>query len=254
MIGGSEGWAVLGVSVACALVLVLGETLHRVFAVAPEWTRKLVHVLMGLVASAFPWVFGDPRSVVLVCAAFAALLGGTLLISGLPSVHQVDRRTAGTVWFPLAVAVVFVGALGRPALYVTSILVLTLADPAAAVVGRAYGANRLGAGRDAKSLEGSLAFLAVASAVLAVALALTTPLSGAAALAWGLAIGIVLAGVEAVAPAGSDNVLVPVGALLCLRAADSGAAAPVLYLSAFLAGVAALALGVHRAPRERARA
>jgi phytol kinase len=250
-----EGGAVLGVSAACASVLVLGETLHRVFGVEPERTRKLVHVLMGLVATSFPWVFGDPRPVVLVCSVFAAILGASLLSSRLPSVHQVDRRTAGALWFPLAVAAVFVGARGRPELYATSMLVLTFADPAAALVGRTCGAHRYRSGRDAKSVEGSLAFLAVASAILFVALDLTTPLGTTASLGWALTIGILLAGVEAVAPAGSDNILVPAGALLLLRAADPGGTAAELAALAFLAVVAAVGLAAHyRVPPERARA
>jgi phytol kinase len=235
----------------CTLVLVLGETVHRVLGAAPESTRKLVHVLMGLVASAFPWVFADPRSVVLVCAIFVAILGGTLLRSSLPSVHQVDRRTAGTLWFPIAVAVVFLAARGRKDLYVIPMLVLTFADPAAAIVGRTYGVHRFG--RDAKSFEGSLAFFVVASLVLSASLAVTTSLGGAGSLAWALAIAIVLAGVEAVAPAGSDNLLIPVGAFLMLR--DPCPATATLALTTFLAVVAAVALGAHhRTTRERARA
>jgi phytol kinase len=253
VIGDLEGWAVLGVGALCALVLVLAECLHHGFGVAPEWTRKLVHVLMGLIASAFPWIFTDARSVVFLCAIFTALLGGSLLRSSLPSVHQVERRTAGTLWFPIAVAVVFVCARGRRELYVIPMLVLTLADPAAAIVGRRYGVHRFG--RDSRSLEGSLAFLVVASLVLSVALALTTSLGGAASLAWALAIGIVLAGVEAVAPAGSDNLLIPVGAFLMLRAADGGATAA-LALTMFLMLMAALAWGAQqrRMPREQAGA
>ena len=141
-------------------------------------------MLMGLIASAFPWILPDPRSVVLLCAVFAVLLGTTIVRSSLPSVHRVRRRTAGALFFPLAVAVVFVAARGRQELYVTSMLVLALADPAAAIVGRTYGAHRLGAGHDAKSVEGSLAFFVVASTCLGVALALVTPLGAAAVLAW----------------------------------------------------------------------
>jgi len=251
MIAGVEASAVLVVGVLCASILALAETVHRVFGVAPEWTRKLVHVLMGLTASAFPWFFRDPRSVLLVCAVFAAVLGASLMRSWLPSVHRVDRRTAGALWFPLGVAVVFGAAEGRSDLYVISMLVLTLADPAAAMVGRTYGAHRFRAGRDSKSLEGSIAFLLVASGCLFVALSLTASLGSAASIAWALSIGILLTGVEAVAPAGSDNFLVPVGALLLLRVAAPGGAPAALAGMVFLAVVAAVAVGAcPRTPRD----
>jgi phytol kinase len=254
MITGGEVRSVTAVCAACTLVLVLGEALHRRLAVPAEWTRKLVHVLMGLVAAAFPWLFDRAQPVVLVCAIFAALLGATLVASRLPSIHRVGRRTAGALWYPLAVAVVFAESRDRPELYVASILVLAFADPAAAVVGRSYGETRFGTARDAKSLEGSLAFLAIAWAILSSALALTTPLGSAAALAWGLAIAIVLAGAEAVAPAGSDNVLVPIGALVCLRAASPDATNALPGVLAFMGLVGSVALVARRTPRGRAHA
>lgn len=221
MIPGSELSAVLVVGSLCASILVLAETMHRVFAVEPEWTRKLVHVLMGLTAVAFPWFFGDPRSVLVICGVFGAVLGGSLLRSGLPSVHGVGRRTGGVLWFGLAVVVVFLFAEGRPHLYVTSILVLTLADPAAAMVGRRYGAHPFRIGRDTKTIEGSLAFLLVAVGCLLVALRLTASLGATESIVRALGIGALLAGIEAASPAGSDNVTVPLGAFLLLRAADA---------------------------------
>jgi phytol kinase len=171
---------------------------------------------MGLTASAFPWLFRDWRSVVLLCAVFTAILGASLAFSGLPSVHRVDRRTAGALWFPLGVAGVFVAADGRPDLYVIPMLVLTLADPAAAAVGRAGGAHRLPLGLGPKTIEGSLAFFLVASGCLLAALSLTTPLPSAELWVRAIGIGTLLTAVELVSPAGSDNVLVPVAAFLLL--------------------------------------
>jgi phytol kinase len=254
MIAGHEVSAVLVVAALCASILVLGETVRRVFAVKPEGTRKLVHVLMGLTASAFPWFFRDVRPVLLVCAVFAAVLGGSLMLSRLSSVHGVDRRTAGALWFPLGVAVVFVAAEGRTDLYVIPMVVLSLADPAAAIVGRTYGAHRFRAARDSKSLEGSLAFLLVASGCLFVTLRLTTPLGPELGVR-ALGIGALLAGIEAVAPAGSDNVLVPVAALLLLRATAVDGGAVTMAAVVLLAVVAAMTAGAGQRPhRERARA
>lgn len=217
MIPTADQSALLAVTALCASILVLAETVHRAFRVEPEWTRKLVHVLMGLTASAFPWLFRDRRSVVLLCAVFAVILGASLARSGLPSLHHVDRRTAGAVWFPLGVAGVFVAAGERSDLYVIPILVLTLADPAAAVVGRAPGTHRLWLGHGAKTVEGTLAFFLVACVCLFVALRFTTSLHPVESLARAIGIAALLAVVELVSPAGSDNVLVPVAAFLLLR-------------------------------------
>ena len=219
--GGGAASAVVLVLALCASILLLADRLHRAARLHAECTRKLVHALMGLTAASFPWFFREPLPVLLLCAAFAALLGGSRACARLQAVHGVGRRTAGAVWFPVAVAVVFVAAAPRPAHYVIAILVLTLADPAAALVGRVYGAHRFRVGEGWKSVEGSLAFFVVAAATIGAGLASTTPLGPFAVTLWAALIGTLLAAVEAASPAGSDNVLVPVGALLLLRGAGA---------------------------------
>jgi phytol kinase len=255
MIPGAELSSVLRVSALCASILVLAETMHKGFAVEPEWTRKLVHVLMGLTAAAFPWLLGDPRSVLVICGVFGVILGLSLVSSGLTSVHGVGRRTGGVLWFSLGVAVVYVVAEDRPDLYAISVLVLTLADPAAAMVGRRYGAHRFRVGRDAKTIEGSLAFLMVAFGCLFIALRLTASLGATESIVRALWIGALLAGIEAVSPAGSDNLTVPLGALLLLRATEPDGAAVALATVVFLSVVAVMALEArYEGHRERARA
>lgn len=214
--------AFLVVTALCASILVLAEALHRYFTLEPEWTRKLVHVLMGLTATAFPWLFHDGRSVALLCALFAAILGASLAFSRLPSVHGVGRRTGGVLWFPLGVASVFAAAGGRADLYATAILVLTLADPAAAMVGRARGTHRLRLGPGTRTLEGSCAFFLVACECLFLALVLTTAHPAADSFARAMGIAALLTAVELVSPAGSDNFFVPTAALVLLRATASG--------------------------------
>ena len=75
--------------------------------------------------------------------------------------HRVERATFGELYFPLSVAWLFWLTCGDdPLLFVIPILMLTLADAAAAVVGARYGLTPyIGAG---KSLEGSAAFAVVA--------------------------------------------------------------------------------------------
>jgi phytol kinase len=216
---GAELSALLLCGAACTLVLVVADRLHRA-GLDAERSRKLVHTLMGLAAASFPWFFRDPRSVLALCALFAVLLGVGRSWRRLAAVHAVGRRTAGAVWFPVAVAIVFLAA-ERPAHYVLAVLVLTLADPAAALVGRAYGRHLYRVGDGRKSVEGSLAFFGAASVTIAAGLAVTTPLSLPSVMVWAGVMGGLLAAVEAASPAGSDNVLVPVGTLLLLRGAGA---------------------------------
>ena len=217
---GAEWSALVLCAAACTAILVAADVLHGA-GLEPEWSRKLVHVAMGLVAALFPWLFRDPRAVLALCAAFAVLLGCGRGWRRLASVHAVGDRSAGLVWFPTAVALAFLIAADRPAHYALALVVLALADPAAALVGRARGAHRFRVGAGWKSVEGSLAFFAVASATIAAGLGWSTPLAAPTVLAFAAAIGALLAIVEAVSPAGTDNLFVPLGTLLLLRGAGA---------------------------------
>ncbi|MGD2069865.1 MAG: hypothetical protein PVI57_14435, partial [Gemmatimonadota bacterium] len=105
---------------------------------------------------------------------------------------------ASSTWYVLA-AVLAYGLFPIP-VAVTSILVLALADPAASLVGRAWGRHKVGKG----SVEGALAFFAVASVVI-----LLSPSPGPESWPWALGVAALVAAVE-VTPFGlDDNLTVP---------------------------------------------
>jgi len=203
---------------ACLVILLATEWLHRTRRVDAEWTRKLAHVLMGLVACTFPWVFSGAAPVLLLCASFATFMARAQGRGELPSLHQVRRRSAGTALYPAAVAVVFLICGDRPAVYVPSILVLAIPDVVAAVIGQHFGRHAFEVQGQAKSIEGSLAFFAAAFACLLLSLALLPlPLPGTLPLA---AIALVAAALgalaEALSPLGTDNATVPLATCTAL--------------------------------------
>jgi phytol kinase len=215
---------VAGTAGLLLVILVLAETLRRHRLASPEATRKLVHALSGLQAAAFPWLFASGWSVLLLTASYAALMALTREIGALGSVHGVRRRTAGGLYYPLAVAVMFLLAGHRPEVYVPAMLVLALADPAAALVGRSWGLTRYHLCGGRKTLEGSLAFLACAFACVYLSLGLLTPLGPLALLLWSLHVAVLATGLEALAPRGSDNLAIPLGCGLALLPVPAGPA------------------------------
>src|SRR5437868_2930093 len=133
---------------AIALVLVASRGLlaatnlvHRSCAIHPESARKLLHVAMGLTLAACPWIFGASAWPVLVlCAIFIGLLAARCYSPSLHChvadvVYGVERRSRGELYFPIAVAALALVARGRPLFFTVPVLVLALADTAAAVVG-----------------------------------------------------------------------------------------------------------------------
>ena len=225
------------VGLLCAAILALADARRRLRGVDAESTRKLVHVLVGLTASAFPWVFLATWPVALLCAGFAGLLEWGRRERRLLSVHGVARPSLGAAYYPAAVALVFLVAHESPWIYLPSILVMTVSDTAAALVGRAFGrhVHRVGAGT--KSLEGSAAFFVSALPCVYVPLRLTAPFTGPECALAALGTAALATVLEAVSSDGSDNLSVPVGT--CFALTMLVAAPP---LAAVLGFVASLTL------------
>ena len=201
-----------------------------------EARRKALHVAMGLLAVPFPWVFPTPVPVLVLAALAAVALTALRLVPGLrarfgPALHGVERASAGDLAFVAGVALTFVLAGGSARLYVVPLLLLTLADPAAALLGRRGGSTSWPWARGAKTVVGSAVFAAVAFGIVAVGLWLAGDVPPASAIVVALAAALGTALVESLAGRGLDNLFVPVAGSLLLdvltRAEPSAAAAAV---------------------------
>ncbi len=196
----------------------------------PELVRKLLHMGMGLVTLTFPWLFDESWPVLtlaglsivgLLSLRFARTLGG-----GLGSVVAgVNRVSLGEIYFPIAVAILFVLFLNedpekperRLVLYCVPILLLALADAAAALVGVGYGRWRYTTADGEKSVEGSIAFFTLAFFCVHVPLLLLTETGRAETLLIAVLIAWLAMMFEAIAWRGLDNLVLPLVSFLLLR-------------------------------------
>jgi phytol kinase len=210
--------AVLG-----AAVVLLGSLgLWRRFAIGPEFLRKLAHIGTGLLAMSFPWLFSSGRPVFVICGIALLLL---IAISAVPamrarlgtSLYSVDRESHGEFYFPIAVGVLFYLARGNRLFYLIPLLVLTLADAVAAILGSIYGKMPYEGMGGKKSVEGSVAFFTVAFFAVHVPLLLYSPLGRPQTLFVSLDIALVVTLLEAVSWRGLDNLIIPLGGLLLLH-------------------------------------
>lgn len=212
-------FGVLGVVVLLLLVLRL---IKPWLPLTPEQVRKLAHVGTGFLALSFPWIFSSPWAVGLVCALAAALM---LVVQYYPPVqayfaqvlHGVGRKSRGDVYFPASVAILFVLARGNRLLYAIPILVLTLADSVAALLGEQYGKHGYAGIDGSKSMEGSVGFFTVAFLSVHVPLLLFTPLGRPETLLIAADIALVVTLLEAIAWRGLDNVFIPFGVFILLH-------------------------------------
>jgi dolichol kinase len=205
---------VIGVAVG-ALVL-FAEVWRRAGGAAPEKTRKLIHLGGGLVCLSFPFLIESP----LVVLGMALGLSGFFTLGAkfriLHSLHDVERKTRGSEYYPLAVFMVFLVAGTHRWIYVAAILVLAVADAFAALIGTRYGRLRYEVEENSKSVEGSLAFLAIAFLAIALPGLFMSGLPPAVVVPAAVLVGLLVTGFEAVSLRGSDNLFVPLGVCVVL--------------------------------------
>jgi phytol kinase len=214
---------------------------------AAELSRKLLHVAMGLILCPLPWLFDRATPVLALCGVYVALLIARRFLAALDNhvggvIDGVGRRSVGEFLFPIAIAMVFTLARGDRVNYLAPILVLTLADAAAAIIGRRYGMCPYTAPGGQKSLEGSLAFAIVAFASMHLTLLLLGSGGRIESVLVAIIAAMALTIVEALVTGGWDNLLVPVGAWALLKML-SGVETPTLAIIAggTMAAVVALA-------------
>lgn len=200
---------------AALVVLALAELVRKLGG-APELARKTAHVGSGMVVVSFPYLFASAVTVALLATSFVLVITVSHRMGSLKGVHGVERKSLGAFAFPVVVALLFVLARGNPAHYVIPMLVLALADAAAALVGTSYGSVHYHALGERRSLEGSVAFLVVTFIVVHVPLQLygLAPRADTVLIAAGVA--LVATAVEAISVRGLDNLFVPVAAWYAL--------------------------------------
>ena len=218
----SEPWIGIGLVVATfaallAIFSIIGPMLK------PEVLRKGLHISMGLTTLSFPWLFDTPWPVVLVAGGSAVVFlvfrTQFVLFRRLANAMRgIKRVSVGEYCFVAATCIVFVLAADDPVLYCIPMLLLTLADSAAALVGTTWGRHRYLTMGDYKTLEGSGAFFVVAFACIAVPLAWFTPASNPESMAVAALIAFAVTVLEAAVGGGFDNLLIPLGAFAAIKA------------------------------------
>jgi phytol kinase len=192
---------IIGAILVAGAPLLLIELASRYVGLRPELARKLVHAGSSLAVVAMVWLVSLPV-VAAIAAGFLVLMLSLRRIRFWQAVYRVKRHSWGEVVFPLAVSVTALVAPSVPA-FVVAVLVMGLADTAAAAIGGWLKSPAL-PGTKGKTVAGTAACLVVALAVCAGGVMLgvgTWPLAVAAA--------VLAAAAEALTPYGLDNLTVP---------------------------------------------
>jgi|GEM_PF-223408 len=195
-----------------------------------ELVRKLVHIPMGLLTLSFPWLFSSPWSVTVLGGLAIAFLLSLRLVAPLARrlgkvLGSVERRSLGEVYFTVSIVTLFwlaslstAPAMERRLLFIIPMLILTLADAVAALIGVRYGQTRYTTDEGFKSAEGSLAFFMAAFFSVHIPLLLLSTTGRAETLMIAVILGLLVMVLEAIAWRGLDNLFIPLGSFLLLNA------------------------------------
>jgi dolichol kinase len=191
----------------CCLLVAVEIGFRR--GVGPETTRQIAHVAGAASVAGLPF-FLRLSELVALAFIFTGLLTWTRARGLLRSVHGIDRASVGALVFPIGLVVAVLFGWGHPAAIAYAALVLGLADPAAALIGK----RLAGAGWPVigghKTLAGSATFALV---TVAIGLLIGIGVGDVHVLAV-LGAALVLAAIEGSLGYGLDNIPVPAAASL----------------------------------------
>lgn len=222
-----------GVSYAYAFSLIgLAEAVRHWRGYPHDFTRKIVHVGAGM------WVFG-------VLSLFETWYMGVGVFGSFVPLNYIFYRyrlframdkadgTPGTVYFALSISLLFLAfwrtqsPVDRAHIAAGGAMAMTWGDAMASLVGRRWGHHRYTVSNVTRSLEGSAAMLCASTLTIFLSLWFVPgsrlapralPLDGKTALTAAVLAALVATVAEALSPAGTDNLSVPLLAGLVIAA------------------------------------
>jgi len=203
-------WLALVISYVYVFAVIgVGEGLRKWRGYSTEFTRKLIHISVGMWAFGTVLLFEHWYFAIIPPLSFVVLNYISYRGEIFKSVELGEKGNLGTVYFPISFAIILCLFWERPSLLVASLMPMTWGDALAAILGRRYGQRKYTILGSSRSVEGSLAMFLFSWLSTFVALLLLPPLGWQTSLLYSLAVAVVATLVEALSPWHIDNLTVP---------------------------------------------
>jgi uncharacterized protein (TIGR00297 family) len=210
-------------------ILGLADLLLKKLKVHPHTTRRLVHILVGCLVCVGPFLFDSQYPLLLVAFIFIVLNYLAIKKDLLKGIHETDRVSYGTVYFPISFFILVCWFWDKDlAILQTAMLIMALGDPVASWVGESRKKPlSFKILTEKKSLQGSLAMFVVSFIVAVFSMKIfkgvfDDPISWQSAVLFGFFTAVFAAGAETISHKGTDNLMVPLGAGVILDALYNG--------------------------------
>lgn len=226
-----EWWRFILILGGLFLLIGAGEGVRLWRHWSPEFSRKLVHISVGVLIFFAPTLFTVPLPAVILALVFIVANAVAIRFRLFPGMHGTARATYGTVFYPLSFLILTLLFWFRaPYIISLAMLVLAFGDAAAAIVGESDPSPRTYVlTSDRKSLEGSWTMFAVSCLTLIAGTVHFFPgMSFTYVLASSASAALVATAWEAISSRGLDNLTIPLSVAFVLSVfliSDSGALA-----------------------------
>jgi len=223
------------------LLFSLGEFLYHKLKISVEISRKFVHLGTGFICLTFPFYISSHWSVFVLTISFILILVVSMKLDLLKSINAVKRKTNGSFLFPIVIYITYwsysifglndwdgtdVTLINYQSLdavlsnqaavfYLLPLLILSISDPLAALIGKNFPIREFSVFGHTKSVAGCGSFF-LSSLLLSLIFTLFLYEQGTSALLLAFCIAIMTTLVEAISQKGFDNLLIPVAAIAVL--------------------------------------
>ena len=140
-------------------VIGLAELLRRVGKRTVDFTRKFIHIGVGMWVVGTVLLFETWYAAMIPPLTFVVINALSYLRGTIKAMELSDRSNLGTIYFPISFTAIIYYFWSEPVLMVASLMPMTWGDAMAAIVGQRYGHYRYTVGGRTRSLEGSAAML-----------------------------------------------------------------------------------------------
>lgn len=164
-------------------------------------TRRIIHISSALIALSLP-KYLTLGQILFICIFFLVFLIISKRMALLESIHKVDRKTWGEIYFPLGIAIMALSFLpAHVKSYEIAVIIYGASDVLANLIGTLYGTHAFSIFKCKKTIEGSIAFFISTLAILVI-FNVSLPMAAF--------ISLVTTLVEGISPYGSDNLTIPI--------------------------------------------